>query len=122
MSLHEISNAPIMKETIKKMIIHQDHNLFFIWYIRLPWTRHFKSRLSQLKRKGLHEQYSDDIMFSSKPILSDNCTCNQIFNGHQSHFRKVIRMIKESNSCEILETFIAEVGAPFQIINENEKL
>ena len=41
---------------------------------------------------------------------------------HKSHFRKVIGMIKESSGCVALETFIAEVGAPFHTMNDNARM
>ena len=61
-------------------------------------------------------------MFSSVSSLGDKFTCAQIFYGSKSHFTKVIGMTTESEGPEALETFIAEVGAPFHIINDNAKM
>ena len=63
-----------------------------------------------------------DTMFSSVTSLGDNYTCAQLFFGHESYFTKVIGMTTESEGCDALETFIAEVGAPFHIMNDNAKM
>lgn len=91
-------------------------------YLNLPLRRHFKSRYPQLNRNRLRERYSTDTFFSSVPAILTGATCAQIFVGAHSTYTAVYPMRNESHGPEILETFIANVGAPYHLMNDNAKM
>ena len=91
-------------------------------YLNPPLRRHFKSRYPQLNRNRLREQYSTDTFFSSVPTILTGATCAQIFVGTHSIYTAVYPMKSESHGPDVLETFIANVGAPYHLMNDNEKM
>ena len=106
----------VIKETLKRTTqLAKNH-------LRLPLRKHFKSRFPQLNRNRLHETYSTDTIFSSVSSVGDKFTCAQIFSGKKSLFSKVYGMTTESEGPEALESFIADVGAPFHILSDNAKM
>ena len=90
-------------------------------YFRLPLRRHFKSRFPQLNRNRLRETYATDTFFSSVTSIW-SFTCAQLFSGKDSMFTKVYGMSTEAEGVVALETFVAEVGAPYHIISDNAKM
>ena len=90
-------------------------------YFRLPLRRHFKSRFPQLNRNRLRETYATDTFFSSVTSIG-GFTCAQLFSGKDSMFTKVYGMSTEAEGVVALETFVAEVGAPYHIISDNAKM
>ena len=90
--------------------------------LQLPMKQHFKSRFPQLNRNRLREIYSTDTIFSSIPAISTGCTCMQIFCGKNSKFCKGYGMKSENEGCDVLETFVAEVGAPYHLMNDNARM
>ena len=90
--------------------------------MRLPLRNHVKSRYPQLNRNRLRETYSTDTIFSPVPAVHTGETCMQVFYGKSSKFCKGYGMKTESLGPEMLETFIAEVGAPYGLMNDNTKM
>ena len=90
--------------------------------LNLPMKQHFKSRYPQLNRNRLREMYSTDTIFSSIPAIGTGCTCMQVFCGKNSKYCKGYGMKTESDGCDVLETFVAEVGAPYHLMNDNARM
>ena len=91
-------------------------------YFRLPLRQHYKSRFPQLNKNRLREIYCTDTFFSSVPALKTNSTCMQIFVGRESMYTKVYPMTSESEGPTMLETFIADVGAPYTMKSDNAQM
>ena len=86
--------------------------------LRLPMRRHIKSRFPQLNRNRLREIYATDTIFSSVPAINTGNTCMQVFSAKKSKFCAEYGMKTESCGAETLETFIAEIGAPYYMVIE----
>ena len=91
-------------------------------HLRLLLRRYFKSRFPQLNRNRLHERYCTDTYFSSVTTIGTKATCAQIFTGVNSLFTRVYGMTTESQGPAVLETFIAEVGAPYYMMNDHARM
>ena len=91
-------------------------------HLTLPIKQHFKSRYPQLNRNRLREVYSTDTIFSTVSAIGTGCTCMQIFCGKVSKYCKGYGMKTESDGCDVLETFVAEVGAPYHLMNDNARM
>ena len=87
----------------------------------LPMKRHFKSRFPQLNRNRLRETYCTDTFFSSETGLG-GITCAQLYCGKDSLYTKVYGMNRESQGPETLEDFIRDIGAPYNMHNDNAKM
>jgi len=91
-------------------------------YFRLLLRQHYKSRFPQSNKNRLRETYCTDTFVSSVQALSTKATCMQIFVGRDSIYTAVYEMTSESEGPKMLESFIADVGAPFSIMSDNAKM
>ena len=69
----------------------------------------------------MRESYSTDTLFSSITGIGGT-TCAQIFVGKESEYNRVYGMHSESQGSTALETFITEVGAPYNLHSDNAKM
>ena len=89
--------------------------------LSLPLKKHFKSRNPSLNRPRLREQYATDTFFSSVKGIGGEW-CAQVFVGCKSLYGAVYGMATESQGSEALETFIADIGAPYHIHSDNAQM
>ena len=88
---------------------------------RLPMQQHFKSRYPQLNHPRLGEAFSTDTFFSStKGIRGESCA--QLYVRKKSLYTKTYGMSSESQGQDTLESFIANVGAPYHIHSDNAQM
>ena len=87
----------------------------------LPKKQHFKSRYLQLNCPRLGEVYSTDTFFSSTNGIGGE-SCAQLYVGKKSLYTKAYGMSSESQGHATLESFIADVGAPYHIYSDNAQM
>ena len=90
--------------------------------LQLPMRRHVKSRFPQLNRNRLREPYATDTIFSSVSAVDTGHTCMQVFTAKKSKYCVGYGMRTESGGVDALERFIADVGAPYHMMNDNVKM
>ena len=88
---------------------------------KLPMQQHFKSRYLQLNCPRLGEAFNTDTFFSSTKGTGRE-TCAQLYVGKKSLYTKVYGMSFESQGQDTLESFIADVGAPYHIHSDNAQM
>ena len=89
--------------------------------LRLPLKKHFKSRYPALNWPRLREKYATDTFFSSVKGIGGQW-CAQVFVGCKSLYGVVYGMATESQGSEALETFIADIEAPYHLHSDNAQM